>query len=85
VKRLAALVVVLLAACAPVGASTPEPGTILRVRVRTDAEALWAADQVAQYIALGDPITASKFATGLKKYLDAQVVALTTTATTAAP
>jgi hypothetical protein len=85
VKRLAVVLAVLLAACSPAGAATPEPGTILRVRVRTDAEAQWAFDQAGLYLAAGDPATAQKFAAAAKKYLDAQVVALTTSATTAAP
>jgi hypothetical protein len=86
VKRLAALAaVVSVLAPWPTSASTPEPGTILRVRVRTDAELLAALDTAAVLSIEGDYATALAFIAGAKKWTEAQALAQTTTVTTVAP
>jgi hypothetical protein len=77
VKRLAALVVaVAVLAPWPTSASTPEPGTILRVRVRTPAEAVAATQAAETLLAQGDYVTALAFLTGVKKWTEATVTAL---------
>jgi hypothetical protein len=76
VKRLAVVLAVILAACSPAGAADPEPGTILRVRVRTPAEAVAATQAAETLLAQGDYVTALAFLVGVKKWTEATVTAL---------